>query len=120
MTISNYHRRTALCLLFVFVYPLVFPIISYALTTGPTTPEVSTFQPSGVTDMVDPFTGGFQHNIPLMQVGDYPINLSYTSGHSPDEEASMVGLGWNLNVGVINRTVRGMADDFNGEDIKTY
>ena len=119
MTISNYHRRTALCLLFVFVYPLVFPIISYALTTGPTTPEVSTFQPSGVTDMVDPFTGGFQHNIPLMQVGDYPINLSYTSGHSPDEEASMVGLGWNLNVGVINRTVRGMADDFNGEDIKT-
>ncbi|MHB1279178.1 MAG: hypothetical protein ACYC1Q_12375, partial [Bacteroidia bacterium] len=34
-----------------------------------------------------------------------------------DQEASWVGLGWNLNPGVINRNMRGLPDDFNGDEI---
>jgi hypothetical protein len=33
-----------------------------------------------------------------------------------DQEASWVGLGWNLNPGVMNRSLRGLPDDFNGAD----
>lgn len=118
MKTSLYHRRLASCLLFVFVYQLLFPIASYALTTGPSTPEVMQFQPTGVTENVDPFTGDFQYAIPLGQVGDYPLSLSYESGRSMDEEASMVGLGWSLNTGVISRSVRGIPDDFDGDAVE--
>ena len=41
--------------------------------------------------MVDLFSGDFNYNIPLMEVGGYPINLSYHSGIGMDQEASWVG-----------------------------
>src|SRR5690606_5213929 len=41
--------------------------------------------------------------------------LAYNSGVTMDQEASWVGLGWNLNVGQINREVRGIPDDFKGD-----
>ncbi|MEM7037467.1 MAG: hypothetical protein AAF570_10840, partial [Bacteroidota bacterium] len=66
--------------------------------------------------MVDLFTGDFKYNIPLLDVGGYPLNLAYKSGTSADQEASWVGLGWNLNVGAIVRNMRGIPDEFNGED----
>lgn len=64
--------------------------------------------------MVDLFTGDFSYNIPLMDVGGYPLNISYSSGISMDQEASWVGLGWNINPGTITRNLRGVPDDFNG------
>ncbi|MFH1320489.1 MAG: hypothetical protein ABII90_07545 [Bacteroidota bacterium] len=91
---------------------------SYALTSGPTQPEASGFQPVEANQLVDPFTGDFSYNIPLLEIGDYPINLSYNSNVTMDQEASWAGLGWNLNIGVINRTMRGLPDDFNGDPIK--
>ncbi len=48
-----------------------------------------------------------------MDVG-YPINLSYGSGTGMDDEASWVGTGWSLNPGTVNRTMRGIPDDFDG------
>ncbi|HXA01108.1 MAG TPA: hypothetical protein VNW99_03915, partial [Cytophagaceae bacterium] len=98
-----------------------FPIASYALTSGPSQPEVQSFEPVGTTEMVDLFTGDFTYNIPLFELpgpnGGYPFNLSYNAGISMDQEASWVGLGWNLNPGVINRQMRGFPDDFNGDVI---
>jgi len=94
------------------------PTISYALTSGPTQPEVQTFEPVGTSDMVDLFSGDFKYNIPLLDVDGYPINLSYHSGVTMDEEASWVGLGWNINVGTVNRAMRGIPDDFAGDVIK--
>lgn len=88
---------------------------------GPSQPEMSSFKSVGADNMVSPFTGDFSYNIPLMDVGGYPINLFYNSGITMDQEASWVGLGWNINPGTITRNMRGIPDDFNGKDeiIKT-
>ncbi|NJM80353.1 MAG: hypothetical protein HC854_13410 [Flavobacterium sp.] len=89
----------------------------YALTSGPTQPEFNAFTPIGTSDMVDLASGDFNYNIPIMDVGGYPLNLAYNSGVTMDQEASWVGLGWNLNVGQIERQVRGLPDDFRGDEI---
>lgn len=98
---------------------LTQPLAAYALTEGPSQPEFNSFTPIGTSDMVDLASGDFNYNIPIMDVGGYPINLAYNSGVTMDQEASWVGLGWNLNVGQINRNVRGLPDDFKGDEIIT-
>ena len=100
-------------------FQIVAPTMSWALTGGPAQPEFSSFTPIGTSDMVDLSSGDMSYNIPLMDVGGYPINLAYSSGVGMDDEASWVGLGWNLSVGQINRNVRGLPDDFQG-DLMTY
>lgn len=94
-----------------------FPITAYALSGGPSQPEVQSFEPVGTSEMVDLFSGDFNYNIPLLDVGGYPINISYHSGITTDQEASWVGLGWNINPGVINRNMRGLPDDFDGDEV---
>ncbi len=89
------------------------------LIGGPGQPEMSSFKPVGSDNMVSPFTGDFSYNIPLLDVGGYPVNMFYNSGITMDQEASWVGLGWNINPGAINRNMRGLPDDFNGEDTIT-
>jgi len=84
---------------------------------GPSQPEMSAFRTAGTTDMVDLFSGDFSYNIPLLDVGGYPVNIFYDGGVSMEQEASWVGLGWNINPGNVNRSTRGIPDDFNGEDV---
>ncbi len=83
---------------------------------GPTQPEMQSFSSVNNNNMVDLFTGDFSYNIPLLDVGGYPVNIHYNSGVTMDQEASWVGLGWNINAGTINRNMRGLPDDFNGVD----
>lgn len=83
---------------------------------GPGQPEMQAFQSVNANNMVDLFSGDFSYNIPLMDVGGYPVNISYRGGISMDQEASWVGLGWNINPGTITRNMRGLPDDFNGND----
>lgn len=90
-----------------------------AFIGGPGQPEMQSFQATGVSNMVDLFSGDFSYNIPLMDVGGYPINIHYSSGISMDQDASWVGLGWNINPGTISRNMRGLPDDFNGKDTVT-
>jgi hypothetical protein len=47
---------------------------------GPGQPEMSSFQSVNGGNMVDMFTGDFSYNIPLMDVGGYPVNIHYTGG----------------------------------------
>jgi hypothetical protein len=103
--------------MFVLAIQLFLPAVSYALTTGPSQPEVQSFEPVGTTDMVDMFSGDFVYNIPLMDVEGYPVNISYHGGVNMEQEATWVGLGWNINPGEINRSVRGIPDDFNGDTL---
>ena len=92
----------------------------FAQSGGPTQPEVQSFEPVQTNQMVDLFTGDFTYNIPLFNIpgpdGGYPINLAYHSGIKMEQEASWVGLGWNINVGTITRQVRNLPDDFGGSD----
>jgi hypothetical protein len=96
---------------------ILSPMQAMALTGGPAQPEFGSFTPIGASDMVDLSSGDMNYNIPLMDVGGYPLNIAYSSGIGMDDEASWVGLGWNLSVGQINRNVRGLPDDFQGDEL---
>ena len=111
-------RIISFFLLISFVSEIITPTATFALTGGPSQPEVQAFTPVSTAEMVDLGSGDFKYNIPLMDVGGYPLNIAYNSGIGMDDEASWTGLGWNLNVGSINRNMRGLPDDFNGELIE--
>ncbi len=116
-------RKAAMVMLLSMVINTASIIDVHALTSGPTQPEVQSFEPAGTTDMVDMFTGDFTYNIPLFELpgpnGGYPFNLAYHAGISTDQEASWVGLGWNLAPGAINRQMRGLPDEFNGDEVES-
>lgn len=118
MHLKRRYKLIAWMLTVTMLAQIVWPLSVYALTGGPSQPEVQSFEPIETSQMVDPFTGDFTYNIPLMDMDGYPINIAYHSGISMDQEASIVGLGWNLNPGVISRNMRGLPDDFNGDLVK--
>lgn len=119
MYISRHsRRRIALSLCLLIVLETVFPAVAMALTSGPVQPEFEGFQQVSASNLVDPFTGDFSYNIPVCEIGGYPLNLSYASGPGVEEEASWVGLGWTLSPGSVNRTVRGLPDDFKGDEVR--
>lgn len=115
-------RNIAVTLLLSILFQLGAPLHTFALTSGPSQEEYASFEPFETNQMVDPYSGDFNYNLPLLSIpgpnGGYPINMSYHSGITMDQEASWVGLGWNLNVGAINRGLRGLPDDIKGLDIK--
>lgn len=115
-------KLVAISLMLLFIFQIAFPTLSFALTGGPSQPETKAFTPVGSSDLVDLSTGDFSYNIPLMTVpgpnGGESLTLGYKAGATMEEEASWVGLGWDLNVGAINRNLRGLPDDFKGETIK--
>lgn len=106
-----------------FLVQLFMPTVTYALTSGPAQPEFSSFEPVATTDMVNPLTGDFNYNLPILNVpgpngGGYALSLSYHSGVSVEEDASWVGYGWTLNPGAINRGKKGFPDDYKKASIK--
>src|SRR3989344_8676166 len=114
-------KGVAMYLTLSILFQIVSPTVAMALTSGPSQPEMESFEPIGTTEMVDPFSGDFNYNLPLMTVpgpnGGYPINMAYHSGIGMEQEATWVGLGWNINAGEINREMRGIPDDFNQDKI---
>lgn len=113
---SKTFKGIVVCMLLNFIAEIVQPTMALALTEGPSQPEVQSFEPIGTTQMVDMFSGDFNYNIPLFNLpgpnGGYPVNLAYHAGPTMDDEASWVGLGWNLNVGSLVRSLRGIPDEF--------
>jgi hypothetical protein len=109
-------RIVAATLLTIMLTNTLAPTVTYALTSGPTAPEATSFEPVDTTDMVNLQTGDLTYNVPLMEMpgpeGGYPLSLSYHAGIQPNEDASWVGLGWTLNPGAINRSVNGYPDDW--------
>lgn len=92
-------------------------LTSVSLTNGPGQAESNGYTLNSTDGLVDKFTGDFHYSIPLMDVEGFPITISYNSNIGMTDEASWVGLGWNLNVGSIAREVRGLPDDFNGTEL---
>lgn len=121
LSVSRKSRAVSGVMAFAMLFSMLNPTIAWSLSTGPGQPELEGFSPIGMSDMVDPFTGDFSYNLPLLQVpgpgGGYPINMSYAAGVGMEQEASWVGLGWSLNPGVVNREIRGLPDDFKGQKI---
>lgn len=119
---SRWTKVIAMYLVISLFSEIAVPSRTYAITGGPSQPEMAGFTPSDTDNMVDLFSGDFHYTIPIMTVpgpnGGFPINLNYTSGVGMEHEASWVGLGWNLNPGAINRQVRGIPDDFQNDTIE--
>ena len=115
-------KLSAILMLLVFTISTFNPTIAFAISTGPAQPELQGFTPVGMDNMVNLSTGDFSYNLPLLTVpgpgGGYPINMSYQAQPGMDAPASWVGLGWSLNPGVVNRTVRGLPDDFSGQKVQ--
>lgn len=93
-----------------------------AIMGGPVMPEYVQFEPADAPDVVNLNTGDFSYTLPVGEVpgpyGNFPISMSYHAGIGPGQEATWVGLGWTLNPGSINRTLRGTPDDqFQGGDL---
>lgn len=125
--LKKYSKTIAIVLLLDMFLTILAPSYNtiYALTSGPNSPEFSSFEPVATTNLVDPFTGNFTYNLPVLQIpgsdgGGYALSLSYHSGTSSEEESSWVGHGWTLNPGAINRNVRGLPDEFKGNSIDYY
>ncbi len=116
MTGRNRKKTIAAFFLTLLLAQNFYPAAAYALTSGPSQPEMQKFSAAGAGDMVDLFSGDFKYDIPLMDVGGYPLNLTYHSGAEIEDEASWVGVGWTLNPGSVNRTMRGLPDDFTGDN----
>ena len=97
-------------------FPTLLPTNLYANNNGPVAPEAASFEPVDAVDMVNLATGDMSYVLPLMNVpspeGGYPLSLSNHAGIAIDQEASWVGLGWNLNPGAINRGINGVPDDW--------
>lgn len=117
----NYFRNKSVSWILIGVFVSTFGA-SYpasAQTGGPQSVQFSGGSNGNGLD-VNQFTGDLSYSVPVMVVpgpnGGYPISLSYNSGRAVHEEASWVGLGWNLNFGAVNRTMRGIPDEFNGSD----
>lgn len=121
--LSIRRKKIAIFCCALFLTQLLQPTVTFALTAGPGQPEAQLFQAAGTTEMVDLFSGDFSYNIPLFELpgpnGGYPFNLSYQAGIGMDQEASWVGLGWSLNPGAITRQMRGLPDEFRGDDVIT-
>lgn len=115
---SRTGKSVSLLMAGLMLFSIINPQGLFALTGGPSQPEFNAFTPIGTSDMVDLSSGDFSYNIPLADIGGFPINLAYGSGITMDQEASWVGLGFNLSIGQINRQMRGLPDDFNNEAVQ--
>lgn len=118
--VSRSKKKISGVLLTVMLSELLLPLRALALTSGPSQPEFQGFTPLATTSLVDPFSGDFSYNIPLLDIDGYPLNLVYRATSNIEEEGSWVGYGWNVNVGTLNRMVRGLPDDMKGGLIKSY
>ncbi|MFH1506366.1 MAG: hypothetical protein ABIE94_05270, partial [archaeon] len=79
-------------------------------------PEASSFSEVGQGGSSG-YTGEMAFSTPIMSVPgrgslSFPISLSYSSGISLDQEASFVGLGFNLGAGAITRNTINLPDDY--------
>lgn len=121
--IQKRHRIIATFFLLIF-FPTLLPNNLFASNNGPVAPEAASFEPVDASDMVNLATGDMSYVLPILNVpspeGGYPLALAYHAGIAMDQEASWVGLGWNLNPGAINRSVNGYPDDWSKTEISEF
>ncbi|TCI90297.1 hypothetical protein [Tenacibaculum sp. M341] len=124
--IKNHLTRRTIAMFFLcnFLSIQISNNFIFGQSSGPNAPEAAAFEPVDATDMVNLVTGNMSYVLPLINIpspeGGYPLALSYHSGIAVDQDASWVGLGWNLNPGAINRIVNGYPDDWSKTNFKEF
>lgn len=115
---NRYRKVITVFFLFIYLNSLV-PVDAFALTSGPHQPEFTSYEEPGAKDMVNLATGDFAYNLPVISVpgpeGNFDVPLTYNAGIGLDQEASWVGLGFNVNVGSLVRSINSYPDDASGE-----
>ena len=114
---KRFIKPIAFFLAFDFLFGLFIPGLLYASGSGPASPSFSSFESVSSAELVDPFSGNFTYNLPVLKIpgpdgSGYALSLSYHIGNTPDQEASWVGYGWTLNPGAITRNTNGFPDDY--------
>lgn len=123
---TKYHKRHRIIATFFLLifFPTLLPNNLFASNNGPVAPEAASFEPIDASDMVNLATGDMSYVLPVLNVpspeGGYPLALAYHAGIATDQEASWVGLGWNLNPGAINRSVNGYPDDWSKTEVSEF
>lgn len=120
LLLAQKNKKYTRFLLLAVLFQICYPLRLLALTSGPSNPDFTSFEPVTTNSMVNESTGDFTYNLPVIDIpgangGGYSLSLSYHSGNSPETESSWVGYGWTLNPGAINRSKNGIADDIKGE-----
>ena len=68
-------------------------------------------------------TGDLNYSIQLLEIPNgkntFPVSAVYQAGITMEQEASWIGLGWNLYPGAITRSVQGAPDDYKHKKITT-
>ena len=111
-------KVTSVFLIYTLLFQIIFPLRAMALTGGPTAPNFGSFSQSGTSDMVNLTTGDFSYNLNLMQVGDMPLNISYSGGTTNADDGGVLGINWSPSWGGVTKTMRGLSDDMNGEPVR--
>jgi|GEM_PF-1606796 len=110
---------------YILIALIIVPFSSYSQIQGPSQPEFTNFSSINNQEIVNENTGDLNYGIPILTIPgendfNYTLKLSYNSDFGPDDEASWVGWGWNLNIGSITRIKNGFPDDFNNVDVTYY
>ncbi len=112
---NSHMKTTCIVSIFVFLFGTANLLAQLNLKfQEPKTPEVYSLEKYGNIPISE-YTGVPNIAIPLYTIknGDIevPLNLSYHSnGIRVDEEASWIGLGWNINMGMISQITKGWDD----------
>jgi len=107
-------KAIAVFLAFTIVFQTVYPTVAYAVTSGPTMPDVYGHQPADATDNVSLLTGDFNYTIPVTSIPEYPMAVGYSSNAGMNHPAGMFGFGINGFTGAVSRNLQGLPDDING------
>ena len=99
------------------VFSLIFNVYFVSASDTSTSPEVGNFDVvNGNTDPT--YNGDMSISVPLFEIPGrmgFPLSLSYSAGIKTHQEASSVGLGWNLGTGSVVRGVQNYIDDTNDQ-----
>jgi YD repeat-containing protein len=109
---------------FLVVFFILLMVGSSFATVEVAAPEVATFSKAG--NGAEPGSNGeVGFSIPVGTVSgrngfDMPVSLSYSAGIKLNQEASWVGLGFNLGFGAITRSVIGVPDDYSNGFLRSF
>lgn len=107
-------KLISIATLWCFVFQIVFPVVNVKANNNAVDMGYSG---QATSEMVNNFTGDLNYSIPLFEVEGFPMTLNYNSNIGMETQSSWVGLGWSLSPGSIQRSLRGVPDDFQQEKV---